>query len=237
MKHTITFIISILMWSCINDAQLKEHIDEKVVEDKLIGEINKNEIIQSNCEYNKEVFTFSNGNQITVCGWKNKDSSYSEFKLIDLNKNSILEDYTNDGSISAIINFKDDTLSISNLYGVPNGVKRTIQWLPFYITEYYFIKNALDKRSYYKNNLKKYNQQEIDIILANFKKHDDYIRNMDEYLKQVNELFWAYYSGSNEAELKLEKLKNYYGKHDGAISVEFDSYIITYEHYKQLSKN
>ena len=42
------------------------------------------------------------------------------------------------------------------------------------------------------------------------------------------------YKVSETAQRQVEKLKSKYQTYDGAISEEFDSYIVTYEHYKQI---
>jgi len=88
------------------------------------------------------------------------------------------------------------------------------------------------KSSFYKQNLKKYSQKEIEEVLLDYSKTNDNGENMDAYLISVNQLFWAYYSGSKEAEKELEKLGSKYQTYDGAISEEFDTYIATYKHYK-----
>ncbi len=236
-----TFILIVLFFaSCQNKEQPKEQTEIQIEQN---SDTAKSITLQSteeenesscNCKNANLTFDFKNGAKIALCGEPDEENSYSEHILYDCKKDSTLEDLTGDGTVSYKINFKNDTLYVEELYGVPNGKNKEEQWLPFYTTKYYYDEEKLKKSSSYKKNLKKYSPKEIEEVLTDFKKTNDNGANMDAYLKAINQLFWAYYSGSIEAEKELDKLKSKYHTYDGGVSEEFDTYIATYLHYKKI---
>lgn len=240
MQQLIFIILLFSLTGCQNSEQPKEQTEIKFQQisdtaNSAVAETTKaeNESI-CNCKNSTQTFDFRNGSKIALCGEKDEENSYSEFTILDCINDSIIEDWTNDATVSSKINFKNDTLTIEELYGIPNGKNKEVQWLPFYTTKYYYIQNILTKSSYYKKSLKKYSQKEIIEVLTDFRRTNDKGENMDAFLKSVNQMFWAYYSGSKEAEKELEKLRSKYQTYDGGVSEEFDKYIGTYEHYKQM---
>jgi hypothetical protein len=240
MKQLTFIITTLFIAACQNNKQPKEQAEvfAKPISDSSHSVTSEQPIEETesicNCKNGNQTFDFKNGNKIALYGEPSEDNSYSEFVISDCKNDSILEDWTDDATVSSIINFKNDTLTIEELYGIPNGKNQEVHWLPFYTTKYYYFQNKLTKSEYYKTNLRKYSQKEIEEVLTNFRKTSENDENLDAYLKSVNQLFWAYYSGSQEAELQLDKIKSKYGAYDGGISEEFDSYIATYEHYKRI---
>ncbi len=243
MKQLTFIFITLFVVVCQNNKQPKEQTEvfaQPIYDSaKSIANLRIIEETESvcKCKNANQTFDFKNGNKIALCGEANEENSYSEFIISVCKNDSILEDWTNDATVSSKINFNNDTLAIEELYGIPNGKNKEVQWLPFYITKYYYVQNIMTKSSYYKKSLKKYSQKEIDEVLTNFYKTSDKGENMDEHLKAVNQLFWAYYSGSQEAEKQLDKLKSKYQTYDGGVSEEFDTYIATYENFKKSNSD
>lgn len=243
MKQLTFIFIATFLTPCQNNEQTKEQTEviiqpladssKSIVNEHIIAE-NESDC---NCKNANQIFEFKNGSKIALCGKQDEENDYSEFVISDCKKDSIIENWTNDATVSSKITFINDTLIVEELYGIPNGKNKEVQWLPFYTKKYYYFQNKLTNSIYYRKNLKKYSLKEIEEVLNDFQKMSDKDDNMDEYLKVVNQLFWAYYSGSQKAEKQLEKLKSKYHKFDGGVSEEFDSYIATYEHYKQSNSD
>jgi hypothetical protein len=238
MKKLAFIFIVLFITACQNNEQANDQTkilvqpstdSSKSIENTFIVDENES---NCDCKSANQTFVFKNGNKIALCGEQDEEKLYSEFILLDCINDSIIEDWSEDATVASKINFPNDTLIIEELYGIPNGKNKEVQLLPFFTKKYYYVQNKLMKSSFYKQNLKKYSQKEIEEVLLDFKKTNDNGENMDAYLKSVNQLFWAYYSGSKEAEKELEKLGSKYQTYDGAISEEFDTYIATYEHYK-----
>jgi len=243
MKQLTFIYITLFLANCQNNNQpnVKREEFAKLVPDTaksftIESTIEETELI-CNCNNANQIFNFKNGSKIALCGEPNEENIYSEFIIFSCINDSILQDWTNDATVSSRINFKNDTLIIEELYGIPNGINKEVQWLPFYRNKYFYFQNKLIKTDDYKMSHRKYSPKEIEEVLTNFRKTSDKGENMDDYLKAVNQLFWAYYSGSQEAENQLEKLKSKYQTYDGGVSEEFDTYIATYEHYKKSYSN
>lgn len=179
------------------------------------------------------IFNFSNNKYLAIFGTEtieNGKTIFSEFALYQCsNTHKVWE---SDGTHSSTIHQENDTIVLERLYAIPNGENFSIQWLGFFITKFHFIDDAIAISSYYQTDTKKYSEAEINLVLTQFESIQEPILDFENYLMVVNRLFWAYVSGSYKAEIYLEKLRNQYGKYDGANSEDFDSLIMTCENYK-----
>lgn len=184
-----------------------------------------------------KLFRLSQSKSIAVCGSskiRNGKTEYSAFSLHKYGQTKIINEWEATQTCTIIQN--KDTLIVQELFAIPNGKKFSFHWREFYISKYYFKKNKLIDTSYFRNDLKKYNSKEIQTVLSNFNKIKDSVTNFDNYLVAINQLFWAYVSGSKNAEKQLLSLRKNYGKFDGGNSEEFDSLIMTFEDYRERRK-
>jgi hypothetical protein len=186
-----------------------------------------------------KVFAFTKGLKYSMCGYENTEEdgipgSFSEFTIYDCKRDAILYEWG--ATQSCFIKFKNDTIFIEELYPIPNGSNREVNYLPFYTSKLFLKNNELIEEKHFRKDLKKYTSKEIAQVLEAYKVHNEYSKNKnsEEFIKIVNQLFWAYYSGDKKAESILTKLKNIeYG--DGAIAEEFEEHIGTFEIYKNRS--
>lgn len=184
-----------------------------------------------------KVFHLTKTKSIAVCGTsepKNGKIEYSEFSLHQCGLTKIINEW--DGTQTCTIKQNKDTLIVQEFYGIPNGERFSVKWREFYVYKYYFKGNRLIDTLFFRDDLKKYTNKEIQIALFNFEKIQGPITKSDKYLIAVNRLFWAYVSGSKKAEKHLLNLKKKYGTFDGAVSEDFDRIIMTFQYYKELQK-
>jgi hypothetical protein len=156
---------------------------------------------------------------------------YSAFVLYQCGEPNSL--YEGDATCSYTIRHVKDTLIVQQFHGIPNGKHMAVRWQAFYVTKFYFKKGQLYQTSYYRTDLKKYTNAQRAQVISAYEKMEEPLMNDDKFLLMVNRLFWAFVSGSRQAEDCLNRLKVKYGNLDGAIGEEFDDLMMTYEDYKQ----
>ncbi len=182
-----------------------------------------------------KVFLFSNKKSLGICGYlevKHKDTTYSGIALYKCGENKIIDDW---GEIqSCKVRKVADTLLIEELYGLPIGENFNEVSIPFYINKYFFKVNDLQQKGYYRKDIKKYSKAQIRQVLEKYKKLRK--ENSEHNVAVANMLFWAYVSGSKEAEVYLKSMPEKIGPFDGAIAEEWDDISATYEHWKEKNK-
>lgn len=123
-----------------------------------------------------------------------------------------------------------DTIFVDELYGIPIGKDFKEIWLPFYSNKYFFIGSKLKQVKFFRTDIRKYSKKQI---LQVFQKYKELTKgNYDNIVNVANMLFWAYVSGSKEAEVYLKSFPEKFGPFDGAIAEEWDDISATYELWK-----
>jgi len=181
------------------------------------------------------VFSFSSSIKLGICGYHKvvgKDTAYSEFCLFQCGFNKVIDEW--DATQICRINQVRDTLFVKELKGLPVGKNMEAKWAPFYINKYYFTNGVLKQETFYRKDLKNYSDLQIHEVLDEYKKLKK-DGNYEHLLLVANRLFWAYVSGSKEAEAKLMTMEQKFGPFDGAIAEDWKDLLATYEHWK--SKN
>lgn len=184
-----------------------------------------------------KLFSLNNNNILGLYGEQNierKDTSYNSVAICFCNKNRIVYDMTDFGMISFKIKQNQDSLFVEEIVGIPNGENYKFIWQPFYITKLFFVKDSLIEKDSYKKGLRKYSQSQIKEILKQYKKLKK--TNCDHILELANRLFWAYISGSKEAEINLKAFPEKFGPFDGACAEEWDDLLGSYMQWKKLEK-
>ncbi|MBA3828496.1 MAG: hypothetical protein H0X33_06130 [Taibaiella sp.] len=184
-------------------------------------------------------YRFKNGNLLKVAGWvevKGRDTTISEFHLIDWSANDTIFFW---GAVhSCTISKFNDTLLISELYWLAIDSNLQLIQKPFFVNEYYYDKNRLCSKKYFRNDFPRYNLRQIKIVLDQFNKSFKK-ENSEETLLLAYQLFWAYVSGSKQAEEYLGKFENKYGPYkghfSGYIAEDWDHVWRTYLYYKELN--
>ncbi len=209
----------------------------------LLQNISFGQTVDCLCRMDNESFVkplkvFRLTNSIAVCGSserKNGKIEYSDFFLQNCSTNQRIGQW--DGTQTCTISQIKDTLIVQEFYPIPNGKLLSVEWRAFFVTKYYFKHNQIIDTAYFRTDLRKYNQHEIQSAIINFKKQQDSISNFDDYLLAINQLFWAYVSGSSVAEQYLIHLEKLYGTFDGGNSEAFDHLIGTFQNYKHQIDN
>lgn len=182
-----------------------------------------------------KVFDLGNGKQLGICGSiekKKKDTLYSEFILFQCGQNKTIEEW--DGTESCSITQKSDTLFISTFAGLPIGKNFEMVWVPFEIQQYFYRNTGLVDSLFYASGLPVYSAVQIKKVLSQYAKLTR--ENGDSILLVSHRLFWAYVSGSKEAEQGLLRMERKFGPFDGAIAEEFEEIRASYELYKDRHK-
>jgi hypothetical protein len=179
-------------------------------------------------------FQFKNGKKIGLCGFIDtvgKQIIYSEFTVYECGQKNIVKEW--DATKECLIEFKKDTLKISELYALPIGTNFSFVRKPFLINKLYYQNNILKDHSYFNPSLKKYSQAEILKVLEAYKKLKK--NQKDLIILQAFRLFWAYVSGSKEAENHLINVKTRFGKLDGHNEEDLNSLLNIYSLYKKTN--
>jgi len=184
-----------------------------------------------------KTFEFKNKIMLGLCGGsfetKGNDTIYSGLDLFNCGENKLVEEW---GEIELCeVKKIRDKLFIEELYGIPVGKKFKEIWMPFYVNQFYFTGNKLDHRTYYRKDIRRYSLVEITEVIQKYKQLKK--GNYDYTVKIANMLFWAYVSGSKEAEVYLNGIEKKFGPFDGGISEEWSEIYGTYQHYKEKSNH
>ena len=182
-----------------------------------------------------KIFLFSNNIKLGLCGYvevEKRDTIYSEFNLFECGQKKPIEEW--DATESCKIKKIKDTLLIQDLYLLPVGNDFNLIWVPFYIHKFCFKKSVLYEVKYFRKDIKKYSKTQIKKVFEEYKKLSK--GNYEHTLEVASMLFWAYVSGSKEAESYLKEVQKKFGPFDGAIAEEWDDVWATYKHWKRVNK-
>jgi hypothetical protein len=107
-------------------------------------------------------FSFSNGNEIILCGFKevdNNQSYFSEFILQVCGQDSIVDFW---GAVQTCrLSKVQDTLKIVETKNLPTGINRSFVRTDWYIEKISFRQGKLIRSSSVNWNIRKYSRQEI----------------------------------------------------------------------------
>ncbi len=178
-----------------------------------------------------KVFTFKHNKQIGVCGYhelKNKITTYSEFVCYECGKNKIIDMW--DATEDCIIEKKGDTLYIKQVYELPIGRNFEDVPTPFHIYKLYYSHNEITEECFYRKDIPLYTKKQIEEVINRFyhlKKENSEVNLNEGYM-----LFWAFVSGSKEAENCFKQMETKYGPYDGVIKELWNFIFYTYNNYK-----
>lgn len=162
-----------------------------------------------------------------------KDTTFSEFGLYRCGEAKPLKDW--DATQSCKVKVINDTLLVSELYGMPIGKNFKELWLPFYTQKIFVVNGKLKEKEFYRNDIKKYSKEQRAQVIAKYK---GLTRGNDEHTVEVaNMLFWGNVSGSKQCEVYLNQIDKKFGPFDGAIAEEWEDIRATYEHWKEKNKH
>lgn len=171
-------------------------------------------------ELPKEVFTFSTGQKILLCGYKNEDTgkpTYSEFILQECGQDTVVDFWG--AQFTGVVTFYKDVITIKELKNLPTGKNRSFNDDAHWSTETLQYTNGKLVRKYSINRIiRKYNKEEIAQTLKEYE--DGSANYKDDVEVLMNRLFVASISGS-------EKARSYFNNFgtftllDGAVLEEY----------------
>lgn len=182
------------------------------------------------------LFSFSNGKTIGLCGTPDTSENrieYSTAALFECNTKKIIRDWF--GYCTITVTYKTDTILITNFEWLPVGKNFKFKMINLSYENVYYHNNTLIIHDYYEQKLPKYSPTQISWVLNKYKT----IKNINEYRINDNDisiaymLFWAYVSGSKEAEKCFLQIEKKFGPFDGGIAEQWDDLSALYSHYKK----
>jgi hypothetical protein len=162
------------------------------------------------------VFNFTNGKNIV----RNNESgliNYSEFVLYVCGEQEIIDFWVAQQTCN--VNMKNDTLYVEELINLPNGKNFKLEKNVWGIEKYYFESDKLDKIYRINKDIKKYNNNEIDIVLKEFESKTKGLD--DDMMELANKLFICAISGSKIAMQYFIDFETKFGILDGAFREEY----------------
>ncbi|MGB1040128.1 MAG: hypothetical protein ACPGVD_04585 [Flavobacteriales bacterium] len=216
-------IISGLLFSC----KLKSSLNHQVL--NCTCSENQKDVSE---EYLPEnLYIFSNDIYVALCGNKTEDSLYSEFSFFNCKSQKLIEEYS-DGAQSYKVDFKKDTLKITNLKRLPVGKNWEFSSTPMY---YDFITLNSDSLTYVEAKIifrnpkisEKKQTDFLDYIILN---KDNGLQHDWAWEEIISKLELLTLVGNNRAKgilYNLENITNY--KFDGAVLEQYKDAIATIE--------
>jgi hypothetical protein len=182
------------------------------------------------------LFSFSNGKTIGLCGSPDTTENrieYSTAALFECNTKKIIRDWF--GYCTITVEYKPDTIIITNSEWLPVGKDFGFKMIKVSYEKVFYKGNKLIISDYYEQSLPKYSSTQINWILNKYKSVKDIYeyRINDSDIAIAYLLFWAYVSGSYEAETYFKQIEKKYGPFDGAIAEQWDDLWGLYLHYKK----
>ena len=179
-----------------------------------------------------KTFTFSGKQTIGLCGDFEKtkhDTIYSECSLYICGQPKAIGEW---GALEPFkIRKQKDTLFVDDLYYLPTGKNLAEVQTTFYIHKFFFKNSQLQEVDFFRKGVRLYNKKEIAQVLNQYKGLSK--GNSDHTIEVANRLFWAYVSGSKQAEIYFTKIEEKFGPFDGAIAEEWDDIWATYLLWKK----
>lgn len=180
-----------------------------------------------------KVFSFSKNRTIGMYGEyyaEGKDTTYSEIILCLCGQKKIILDRSDDPTISFKVRKRKDTLWIEEIAGLPIGKDYEIVWKPFYVQKFFFNKEELQHAGYYRKEVKRFTDKQIEEVLKQYKKIKT--GNADYTIAVAYRLFWATVSGNKKAEALLSSIPAKFNGLDGAYAQEWHEIMATLNHWK-----
>lgn len=144
------------------------------------------------------VFQLSNGKNIALCGFRDKDEHppiFSEFVLSPCGQDTII------GGGGALmpcqISIRKDTLLVQRMKYLATGSHFTLEQNIWETDQIYFNGDKAQHQIVLNPNLRKYNQEEIKKVLDNYQKYGLKVKH--DRVPIIDELFMATLSGSTQA--------------------------------------
>ena len=198
---------------------------------------------QNNCNFKSDkgtsykpntIFQLSHNKQFAIYGEEeivDEKTIYTDFCLYSCNN---IAYYVRewDATEYCVASQDGDTVIIQKLYPIPIGEKLSNVWMEFFVSKFFFMDESILVSSSYRTDIRKYTPEEITTVLNNYSSSKDNLADFELYLLHINQLIWAYVSGSEQAEKILDGLKANYGQYDGANAADFDALIMTYDDLK-----
>ena len=182
-----------------------------------------------NCECVKNTFTeekvdtvfhFTNGKNIVLCGFRNDETdkiNYSEFVLYVCGDKEIVNFW---GAVQTCnVQVKNDTLYVEELVNLPNGKNFKFEENIWWINKYYFSGGELKMTSSINNQIKKYDNNEINIVLKEFESTKKGLD--DNIMVLANKLLICSISENRIAKQYFNDLETKFGTLDGAYKEEY----------------
>ena len=181
-----------------------------------------------------KIYSFTNNQKIALCGYadvEDNDTAYAEIALYICGQNKPIQQWgaATDCTVQQI----GDTLVVAEIDQLPIGRNDTFISLPFYIHKFFFSGAPIQETAYYRTDIKKYSKAQIKDVLDQYK----YLTkgNYEHTVDVARLLFWAYVSGSREAELYLKEIPNKCGPFDGVVAEEWADIWATFQRWKEKS--
>ena len=176
-----------------------------------------------NCDCIKNTFTeekadtsfhFSNGKIIVLCGYRNDETeniNYSEFVLYVCGEKEIINFW---GAVETCnVKVKNDTLYVEELINLPNGKNFKFEESVWWTDKYYFEGDNLQKKSSINKEIKKYDNDEINIVLKEFESRK---KGLDDNIMELGyKLFICSISGNHIAQQYFKDFETKFGTLDG----------------------
>lgn len=165
-------------------------------------------------------FHFANGKTIVLCGYKNPDSkptTFSEFILAVCGQDTIIDFW---GAVQTCqIKVNKDKLLVNELKNLPTGKEFKFQETVWTTEKIYFKGQKLVRKRVINKQIRKYNQDEIQIVLNSY---ETAIQGLgDNKMEFVNKLFIATISGDKRARQYFMEFPSKCDVLDGANKEEY----------------
>ena len=166
------------------------------------------------------VFHFTNGKNIVLCGFRNDENdiiNYSEFALYMCGDKEIINFW--DAIQTCNIELNNDTLYVEELVKLPNGKNFKFEDNIWQINKYYFSEGDLKMTSSINKKIKKYDNNEINIVIKEFESTKKGLD--DNIMVLANKLLICSISENRIAKQYLNDLETKFGTLDGAYKEEY----------------
>jgi hypothetical protein len=180
----------------------------------------------------KQLFTFSSGHQIVLCGYQNKDkdaTTYSEFILQECGQNTVIDFW--EALFTGTIEFKNDIIYINELVNLPTGPNRSFIQTQWSTETIQYNNNKLVRKFTINKNIRKYTNAEIAQTLNEFNAGSaNYNGNTEEVMYR---LFVAAISGNTDAEKYFNEFNTKFTTIDGGVLEEYKDLSSMLIHWKK----
>ncbi|MCX6270418.1 MAG: hypothetical protein NTU44_04205 [Bacteroidetes bacterium] len=163
------------------------------------------------------IFYLSNGKSIVLCGYKNPESSptnYSEFVLAVCGIDTIWKALS-----TCEVRIIKDTLLVVQLKNLPLGKNFQYQETPWKIEKIYFNKDDLQRKISINKQITFYNQRQIESVIVDFESLKP--ESDDNRMNLAYKLFIASISGDKKARSYFFDFPTKFGVLDGAYKEEY----------------